>query len=158
MAEAVEAVAGAGEMPDTAPLFVYGTLRPCLLHRVIDSTAQAVIRESTVLGEATIPGQLFDLGSYPGYTPPADHTTDTASLPHVVGDLLEVTQADLAVLDDYEECGGPQPLYRRERRTARRRDDAAAVDCWIYVYNRPFRGRALIPSGDYALHLSQHDD
>lgn len=139
-------------------LFVYGTLRPELVGHATTAAPVDLVKRLTAAGEATVPGLLFDLGAYPGFVPATsgrEHHHDRlqpASL--VVGDLLEVSEQQLATFDAYEECGGQDPLYRRERTTATRRRDGSRVECWIYRYCREITGRQVIASGDYAQHLA----
>ena len=72
----------------------------------------------------------------------------------VHGELLRIDDpARLPALDDYEECGGPEPLFRRERMVARL-GDGTVVDAWGYRYARPPLGARVIAGGDYAAHLA----
>jgi gamma-glutamylcyclotransferase (GGCT)/AIG2-like uncharacterized protein YtfP len=122
-------------------LFVYGTLRPTL---AADGPAR-LVEDLEVVGPASVPGVLLDLGDYPGLI---------AGAGIVHGELLRVVDpARLAALDAYEECGGPKPLFRRERMVARR-VDGTTVDAWAYRYARPPRG-AVIAGGDYAAHVAR---
>ena len=67
--------------------------------------------------------------------------------------LLEVvTAAHLAAFDAYEACGGPEPLYVRER-TAVVQADGREVCAWVYLYARAITTARLIPGGDYAADL-----
>jgi len=141
-------------------LFVYGTLRPQLVGRVTTAAPAGLVKRLTAVGEATVPGLLIDLGAYPGFVPATsgrEHRPEhQQSAPLVAGDLLEVDERQLATFDAYEECGGQDPLYRRERTTATRRRDGSRVECWIYRYCRDITGRQVIASGDYAQHLADH--
>lgn len=111
------------EMPFREIVFVYGTLRPS----VATDEQQTLIEGLERLGEATVAGRLIDLGDYPGLV---------AGEGLVRGELLGVDEPQrLAALDDYEECGGPDPLYRRERTWAHR-DDGSSVEVWVYRYAR----------------------
>lgn len=117
-------------------VFVYGTLRPAL------ATAEPgmLIASLQQDGPATVSGQLFDLGEYPGLVDGPGS---------VQGDLLLVeTTAQLTSLDAYEECDGPCPLYRREMTTACR-PDGQRVTVWVYRYCRSLENAVPIPSGDY---------
>jgi gamma-glutamylcyclotransferase (GGCT)/AIG2-like uncharacterized protein YtfP len=119
-------------------LFVYGTLRPGLpgpAGHLVDGLERA--------GAATVRGLLFDLGEYPGMVA-------GAGLVH--GELLRVGDPGrLAALDDYEGCGGPRPLFRRQLTTARR-ETGEEVAAWAYFYSRSVTGTVQIPAGDYAAH------
>jgi gamma-glutamylcyclotransferase (GGCT)/AIG2-like uncharacterized protein YtfP len=110
-------------MPFREILFVYGTLRPS----VATDEQRPLIEGLERLGEATVTGRLIDLGDYPGLV---------AGEELVRGELLAVHDPrQLAALDDYEECGGPDPLYRRER-TRAHRDDGSSIEVWVYRYAR----------------------
>ena len=154
-----DAMTTADIAPLTSPsrdvLFVYGTLRPSLIDRALAEAPRELITRVRLVGPATVPGLLFDLGAYPGFVhhEPRD-ACDQETPAVVVGDLIEVTTDQLAVLDAYEECGGPSPLYRRERIQARQQNGSER-DCWIYVYARNTSAAALIPSGNYARHLAR---
>ena len=121
-------------------LFVYGSLRPALAR---GEPAQLVAGLEQ-LGRASVPGMLYDLGDYPGLV---------SGSGRVHGDLLLVPVRRLALLDDYEECGGSRPLFRRVRLPATR-DDGSACRAWVYRYARPVAGGRLIPAGDYAAYLA----
>ncbi len=43
-------------------IFVYGTLRKALRHEMVG----VLVREAHFVGEASVRGVLFDLGTYPG--------------------------------------------------------------------------------------------
>ncbi len=122
---------------DAELLFVYGTLRPTLA----TGGHACLVHDLEVVGLATVPGVLVDLGDYPGLV---------AGEGLVHGELLRITDpAMLTALDAYEECGGPEPLFRRERMLARL-GDGTTLDAWAYRYARPPVGARIIASGDYA--------
>ena len=126
-------------MPDDANLlFVYGTLRPSLAA----GESARLVHDLDLLGPATTPGVLVDLGDYPGLI-------GGDGIVH--GDLLRIADpARLQALDADEECGGPAPLFQRER-TVVRLPDGTTMGAWVYRYARPSRG-AVIAGGDYASH------
>lgn len=126
---------------DAKLLFVYGTLRPSLAA----GGPARLVHGLDVAGPATAPGVLVDLGDYPGLV---------AGDGVVHGDLLRVTDpARLRALDAYEECGGPDPLFRRER-TVVSLPDGTTVEAWVYRYARSPQGVA-IAGGDYAAHVAR---
>ena len=127
--------------PETTELlFVYGTLRPSLAA----GGPARLVHGLDLVGPATAAGVLFDLGDYPGVV---------AGDGIVHGDLLRITDpARLEPLDAYEECGGPDPLFRRER-TLVRLPDGTTVEAWLYRYARPPLG-VVIAGGDYAAHIA----
>lgn len=117
-------------------LFVYGTLRPCLA----GAEQRRLIAGFTIVGPATVPGMLYDLGPYPGLI---------AGEGVVHGDLLVVSdERQLGLVDAYEECVGGDPLYRREP-TVATRTDGTAVPAWTYYYSRPIGLARALVSGDY---------
>ena len=118
-------------------LFVYGTLRPSLAR----GEPADLVRVLTCVGQATVQGDLYDLGGYPGLV---------AWRGRVHGELVQITTASqLAALDAYEECSGTQPLFLREQ-TLVLRSDGIELQAWVYVYANPVTGFRLIPGGDYA--------
>jgi gamma-glutamylcyclotransferase (GGCT)/AIG2-like uncharacterized protein YtfP len=111
-------------------LFAYGTLRDALQRDVI--LRGAPTRE---IGPATAPGVLYDLGNFPGLV-------DGAPGERVPGVVVELPDdAALARLDEYEDVGAG--LFVR-RRASVRLDAGDDVEAWVYVYNRPVRGRRRI--------------
>ncbi len=121
--------------PEPALLFAYGTLRPSLA-----GGAGQLVAGLVQAGAATTRGQLFDLGGYPGMV---------AGDGLVHGELLRLSDPEqLAALDAYEECGGPNPLYRRELAIVRR-ENGEETTVWVYVYARSVTGAPRIPGGDY---------
>jgi len=117
-------------------IFVYGTLRP--------GTGETV----------RIPGIMFDLGWYPGVVAVNDpHWRDAefASLrPMFTAEIIEVDDAELARLDDYE---GYRPgdnensLYRRIH----------YEDGFLYEYNRSVGNRPRVSSGDWLAYTQQKE-
>lgn len=121
-------------------VFVYGTLRPVLA----SGEPRLLVEALQEAGPATVQGQLYDLGDYPGLV---------AGPGTVHGELLVIaTAGELAALDAYEECGPPAPLFRREQ-TAAQRPDGTSLVVWVYRYCRQVVGAKLIPAGDYARYL-----
>jgi gamma-glutamylcyclotransferase (GGCT)/AIG2-like uncharacterized protein YtfP len=122
-------------------LFVYGTLQPRLNH----AEPRDLIADLESAGRASVPGDLYDLGSYPGLVP---------GLGRVQGELLIIEDhRTFTAIDAYEECGGERPLYRRER-TVATRSDGTAVAAWVYVFLHLPAAAVRIASGDYAAFLS----
>jgi len=121
----------------TGHLFVYGTLRAGREPPGLASLLAGRRRRAP----ARVPGRLHDLGAYPGaiLDPEAGE---------VVGELVEVAPADLAILDRYEDHDPAAPatsLFRRVRTRARLPDGPR--DCWIYVYNRDPKGAPVVAGG-----------
>lgn len=117
-------------------LFVYGTLRPALAY----GESLHLITGLNLIGAATVPGQLYDLGEYPGLT-------NGKGLVH--GDVLEIVNFDrLAAIDAYEECDREPPLFRREQ-TIATFSEGHLLPVWVYRYCQPITTSQLIPQGEY---------
>jgi len=99
-------------------------------------------------GACSIPGQLFDLGSYPGLRPGPGR---------VRGELYRLDRREdlsaLARLDEFEDFDPLRPnesLYLRVRIDLLEPADCSA---WLYVYNRQPDPQLRIPGGDWRGHL-----
>jgi gamma-glutamylcyclotransferase (GGCT)/AIG2-like uncharacterized protein YtfP len=103
------------------------------LHRLLAGRAELV-------GPATAPGRLFDLGPYPGAVPDPEGA--------VCGELYRIGDLSLwAALDSAE---GPQ--YHRDETPVRLTGERDVL-AHVYWYAGPL-GRAVpIPGGDYRAHL-----
>ncbi len=123
-------------------LFVYGTLLPGLAPPIIAD----VVNQLRVIGDATVPGNLYDLGDYPGCT--IDENCN--SLIH--GKLLEIPDpAAIKRLDDYECCVAHDTagsLFLRKTCQAEL-PDGRSILAWVYVYNRDLASARLIQNGRY---------
>jgi len=122
-------------------LFIYGTLMPGLRLAHEMAGAQA-------LGLAQVPGQLVDVGRYPGlvHGPGVVH-----------GELYAVDDALLARLDAVEEMvpgDRAASQYWRERVTVQA-GACAGQGVWTYIYNRPTEGLVRIAHGDYRRHIRE---
>ncbi len=96
---------------------------------------------------AAIPGELFDLGAYPGLR----HGPG-----RVVGELYTIHDPGvLHELDVFEGVlpGRPaQSLYLREKI---RLIDPPEAEVWVYLYNRSPAREQRIRGGDWRIHLAQ---
>lgn len=127
-------------------LFVYGTLRKEFahpLHSFIDKNA-------VFAGQATVLGNLYDLGEYPGAVP--------AQTGVVHGEVYvlnkTVCQRILEKLDEYEGYlgnDGADSLFVRSW-VAVRLADGKTTEAWMYWYQRAVEESMRIPSGDYVAH------
>ncbi len=132
-------------MAETDHLFVYGTLRRQSPHPM------AVWLRSCAawIGEAIMPGTLYDCGSYP---------VAVAGSRLVLGDLyrLRDPQPALARLDDYEGCAGTSDdLYRRLTATVRLLgNERQERNAMTYLAMAAPHGARAIPGGDWLAHLS----
>jgi gamma-glutamylcyclotransferase (GGCT)/AIG2-like uncharacterized protein YtfP len=125
-------------------LFVYGTLLSTAGH----PNGERLRREARLLGLATIEGQLFSLGRYPGLV----EVPSAGSRVHGEVYALNAPAASLQWLDAYEGIvpgAHDRNDYARVERPARLStgDDLTA---WVYVYRKPVAASALIPDGRWA--------
>lgn len=97
-------------------------------------------------GPCRCPGELYDLGDYPGLRP-GDAT--------VVAELYAILDASVVpILDDFEAYAPNRPresLYLRERTRLIEPADATA---WVYRYNHVPDAAMRIGSGDWRAHLA----
>jgi gamma-glutamylcyclotransferase (GGCT)/AIG2-like uncharacterized protein YtfP len=132
-------------MTDTSRfLFVYGTLRRDPAHQV----ASLLASKARFVGAASVPGQLFDLGDYPGMI-----SKEGAAVVH--GEVYEVGRdrwRDLiTTLDRYEGCApeDPEPHEYSRRLVEARLQTGQRLNVWAYLLNTPVAGLPEIKSGDY---------
>lgn len=124
-------------------LFVYGTLRRGFDCPMAKWLAAHAAFETT----ASLTGQLYDVGSYPAFSPGSDPLTI------VTGDLflLPRSQQLLRKLDRYEGIGPGQrqPYEYRRKLLSVKRADGNWQEAWVYVYAWPVTGLRKITGGDY---------
>lgn len=122
-------------------LFVYGTLKRRSgedgLHPLLKVRAEFV-------GQASVPGRLYDLGDYPGlYSVPEGG--------RVSGELYRLRDPGEAfrVLDEYEGCaeqsGGESEFIRVRGRV--RTAFCAEAEAWMYVLGGEPHGRPHLEGG-----------
>ena len=127
-------------------LFVYGTLREDAGHEMYHVPATL----ASFAGRATVRGELYSLGEYPGLVPRSD-TTD-----RVTGELYQIKPGEvegaLRMLDGYEGLGEDDPPPHESRRELLpvEINEGRQVQAWAYVLNRPREGLRRISSGDCA--------
>jgi gamma-glutamylcyclotransferase (GGCT)/AIG2-like uncharacterized protein YtfP len=129
--------------PGILKLFVYGSLRSYFRSPAYDYIA----RYFDLIGEATVPGKLFDMGEYPAAVPSSDGAVIKGEL-YVIRNEREFAWA-ICQLDDYEGVlvePHEAPLYRRE--IVEVLLDGALVPAWIYWFNGDVHGKPAIASGD----------
>jgi gamma-glutamylcyclotransferase (GGCT)/AIG2-like uncharacterized protein YtfP len=108
-------------------LFVYGTLRQ-------GSAANAHLRECERLGDATVPGTLYDIdGRFPAVV--------LYGGGRVRGEVWRCPAPALARLDEYE--GTANGLFRRVAIEAE--TPAGPIPCWTYAAG-PTLARKLVPA------------
>jgi gamma-glutamylcyclotransferase (GGCT)/AIG2-like uncharacterized protein YtfP len=118
-------------------LFVYGTLM-----RGSRSPMSSLLNARAIfLGEASIAGRLYNLGSFPGAVP------DGMSKSRIWGHVYFIRNAAVvAALDRYEGCGPNNQdlqLFRREQTRILLRG-GKEVDGWVYAFIGAAGGRPLI--------------
>ena len=130
--------------PVTHHLFVYGTLPP----RHAPPEIAATVRRLRPVGSASVPGQLYDLGEYPGAV------LSKTARSQIRGEVFELpTDAKtLSSLDDYE---GFEPAKPTSSLFVRRAwpvvmDDGTRLRCWVYVYNGDLRQAQPVRNGRYS--------
>ncbi len=132
-------------LKDTDCLFVYGTLMIASGHAM----AARLARESKLVGPATAPGRLYDLGAYPGAV-----ATDTPSH-RIHGQLIRLSHPERSIpwLDAYEGCGEDDPEPRSYQRVLApvRLMTGRQVDAWIYYYRGALGRARLIAVGRYSV-------
>jgi gamma-glutamylcyclotransferase (GGCT)/AIG2-like uncharacterized protein YtfP len=130
---------------ETNLLFVYGTLLTRARGELGADMRARLKTESTSLGEATIPGRLFSLGTFPVMLAPAA-PSDT-----VHGEVLRLAAPESVFvwLDPYE---GITPGHKREGeyervRRAVRLASGEEMVAWVYLYVADATNAPPIPSG-----------
>lgn len=109
-------------------------------HRVLVQLEAFRIGEARTAGPRT----LVDLGPYPAVLA-ADPVRD-AGASTVAGEIFEIDEAALDVLDVFEGC---PDLYTRERIALEH--GAAAIEAWTYVLARPVpRHAVVLETGRYS--------
>lgn len=113
-------------------VFVYGTLRRGGVRAMPE-----LFPGSEFVGRASVRGQLYDFGEYPGLR------LGESGL-HVAGEVYEVSEEVLRKLDDIE-----APAYYSRREVEVSLGDGT-VKCWIYEPDLSlYPSRTLIASGDW---------
>jgi gamma-glutamylcyclotransferase (GGCT)/AIG2-like uncharacterized protein YtfP len=125
-------------------LFAYGTLRP----ESAPPGLAHLLRAASSLGAAWVPGELYDLGPYPGAIAPSGNALQAS---RVYGEVLAFRELEsrLPELDAYEGFDPASPhssLFVRKPCTATL-SSGRTLPCWIYLYGRTPHASAHIPSG-----------
>jgi len=126
-------------------LFVYGTLRRISKHPM----ARFLAERATFIGEATLPGRLYNLGRFPGMT----EARMQEEL--VVGDVYELADGEetLAELDRYEGAESPLPSFFERGSAEATLADGTKVQAMVYWFRGEVKESQRIASGDYAAML-----
>lgn len=133
----------------TDRLFVYGTLMSRAGGALGRAERERLGRESEILGPATVPGHLYDLGRYPGLVE-RDQPLEAAGDSAVHGEVTRLLDpmVTLAWLDAYEGIGSGRENdeYRRVEREATLADGTLTA-VWLYLYTRPTKSLRRIAGG-----------
>ena len=123
-------------------LFVYGSL----MGGINSPIATYLKKNSDFLGETRLEGILYDIGKYPGIIP------ISKSGQWVKGHIFRLSNPEvmLPILDKYEGVGEGFPVPTEYVRVSTKLEfGGETIDCWVYQYNYPIDGLAIIESGDY---------
>lgn len=126
-------------------VFVYGTLRAGEINDIGMAAARHHIATPVLVGTTTVRGHLFDFGRYPGLVP------DVGGV-HVQGDVYEISDELVAVLDEIEEVyPGVEGLFLPRHVTVD--VDGTALTCRYYPVQRDaVKGLPEIRGGDWVAH------
>lgn len=116
-------------------LFVYGTL----LNKSNYAPGDYIKIHCEYVGNASFPGLLFDLGSYPAAI------YDMDSRERVYGELYRISGNKNHLLTNLDEYEG----YEYNRKVIAVEQDASIIYAYCYLYNKPPEGLKQIISGDY---------
>ena len=121
---------------DARYVFVYGTLR-----RGGRNDIRRYLPMPRFIGDATIPGLLFDLGGYPGVV--------LGGAGRVVGEVHAIDPAVEAQLDLLEEVE-PDDSGEYAKREVHVVVGTTALACLVYeIHPDRVRGKPIIPTGDW---------
>ncbi len=131
-------------------LFVYGSLRSGFK----SPAYEYISRYFTLIGEAKVKGELFDMGTYPAAVPSTENK-------FVMGELYRIKHENefawaIGQLDDYEGVTvdfDEVQLYRKEITEVKINNQITLA--WIYWYNGNVSGKQSIASGDMMEYLMQ---
>ena len=135
---------------DIFKLFVYGSLRSGFRNPVYEY----LTKYFSLIGEAVVKGQLYDLGEYPAAKGTEEDHFISGEL-YTINNPQEFSWA-IGQLDDYEGLNveeGETALYKREEVIAYRKGEPYTA--WIYWYNRDITGKPEIESGDVLEYLQK---
>ncbi len=122
-------------------LFVYGTL----LSNIPSSMSKFLRRRSTLIGKATTAGNLYDLGSYPGFVAGGEAT--------VKGELYRLDpdrqQQTMDMLDAYESVTGEADDQYRRVTIQVLVGGGGTFTAETYAFLGDTAGLPHIPRGDY---------
>ena len=131
-------------------IFVYGSLRSGFKHPAYEYMSKYF----KLVGEGTVKGTLYDMGSYPAAIPTQENN-------FILGELYELKSESeftwaMEQLDDYEGVNpndGEEPLYVRAIASVYIKDQT--IPAWIYWFNGVTEGQPIIASGDVLQFIQQ---
>ncbi|CAG9237059.1 Gamma-glutamylcyclotransferase family protein [Paraburkholderia tropica] len=135
-------------------VFVYGTLRAGEINDINLAADRNAIARPRHLGLTSLSGRLFDFGTYPGMVAGAHDAAakQADQQARVVGDVYEIDDALLAVLDEIEQVyPGVDGLFVSKAVSIEVQGER--IDCLYYpVAPGAVAGRPEIASGDWVEH------
>lgn len=124
-------------------LFAYGTLQAGLAP---DDVA-AVVRDLVSVGNGSVPGTLYDLGSFPGAVLEPNSARRISGIVYRLPSGTDI----LHRLDEYEEYDPTSPKDSQFIRRLRPVElcDGRQLECWVYEYNGRTDRAPIVESGAY---------
>lgn len=119
-------------------VFVYGTLLSGLSN-------SALLNDAKFIGEGTMSGVMYDLGSFPGVN------YGLGVIHGEVYDVDELTLGDLDYLEGYDTQNVDSSLYVRNVTDITLENGRIIRDVFVYIYNKDLSGSGypVIENGDY---------
>jgi gamma-glutamylcyclotransferase (GGCT)/AIG2-like uncharacterized protein YtfP len=134
-------------LDDNDLLFVYGTLRA----DTNTPMARLLNQQSQRIGQANMPGQIFDAGSFPA----AVYDEDAQTMVHGSLHAIPNTNVFFQHLDPYEGYNHRSPaeslFVRRQVSTVYQEN---LVTSYAYLFNKSTENLTQINSGDYLAYLN----
>lgn len=113
-------------------IFIYGSLR-----QGCERSMSMRFPDSRFMGNATVNGSLFDLGSYPGLVSNESHSS-------VIGEVYAVDDGLLNELDEFEKSSN---YLRKQTKVSM---GGAREICWVYEPDPEYYSFSkLITNGDW---------
>lgn len=135
--------AGDDASPMTEALFVYGTLKRVTGHPM----ARRLQSQSEYVGQASLQGRLYGLGSYPGLV----LCGKAGSKVH--GEVVRLSNPERCFpwLDEYEGCSSryPEPWEFKRVIVPVLLASGMPVEAWVYFYQGPVSPARQIPDGRF---------
>ncbi len=124
-------------------LFAYGTLQPGLAPEQVAD----VVCELVNVGKGSVPGTLYDLGSFPGAVLESNSSRRISGMVY----RLPVGADILPRFDEYEEHYPESPEASQFIRTlcSVQLTDGRILECWVYEYNGSRDLAPILESGAY---------